>query len=505
MTAQRDQSLITPFPVPQGNQPVHIEFSLQQPPQGPMREVGIFAVDDAQGTIAGIAPGSRNYIQAALARATVIVAIAPQASAKPLELQRQLTLDPQIHWRFYVIENGTREETLLRLALGLTIPAIEFTQTSTEFREFLTTPAVTPALTTFELAATEDVAPFEPQQGTLLLNFANLNLQATLTQAGAVVGTAVQGQQELIDLRAQSGAVPFELVLQDGAGYENTFGLYIVDDLSGRIGELQPGDRDYPAVAIGKRVDLSQPLPGGTLLAPFIVSRGSITEFLEENPTNNRQQNVVAYFPFITANPDGFDHLILLGDNTFAFEDSFAGGDLDYNDVIAQVQLPTPESPTETVPSESEFDALLNRWFTEEPPVQAPSDVSVNQDDSLVAIAAWFDKIAPIQVYDREEQQVQTFTEFDAGLEFDPSADVLYLAKQDADAIAAYATQTWTELTQLPVSEIVPFTAERSGTMDIDETARTLFWHTASGTKMVELPDWEALEFFLMSDPNLVF
>jgi hypothetical protein len=41
----------------------------------------------------------------------------------------------------------------------------------------------------------------------------------------------------------------------------------------------------------------------------------------------------------LEANPDGIDPVRLLGDNTFGFEDLFTGGDLDYNDLIFQVNV----------------------------------------------------------------------------------------------------------------------------------------------------------------------
>ncbi|NET54167.1 MAG: DUF4114 domain-containing protein, partial [Merismopedia sp. SIO2A8] len=36
---------------------------------------------------------------------------------------------------------------------------------------------------------------------------------------------------------------------------------------------------------------------------------------------------------------DSVDHIRLLADNTFGFEDKFGGGDQDYNDLIFQVNF----------------------------------------------------------------------------------------------------------------------------------------------------------------------
>jgi hypothetical protein len=74
-------------------------------------------------------------------------------------------------------------------------------------------------------------------------------------------------------------------------------------------------------------------------LAPYLIADGTKDQWLAQNPENNLDQSVIAYFSFMAANPDGVDHIRLLGDNTFAFEDLAGGGDFDYNDMIFQVHL----------------------------------------------------------------------------------------------------------------------------------------------------------------------
>ncbi|MEM7717349.1 MAG: DUF4114 domain-containing protein, partial [Cyanobacteria bacterium P01_A01_bin.68] len=51
--------------------------------------------------------------------------------------------------------------------------------------------------------------------------------------------------------------------------------------------------------------------------------------------------NAEVYFSFLGANSDGVDHIRLLGDNTFGYEDLPDGGDFDYNDMIVKVDFPT--------------------------------------------------------------------------------------------------------------------------------------------------------------------
>jgi hypothetical protein len=64
---------------------------------------------------------------------------------------------------------------------------------------------------------------------------------------------------------------------------------------------------------------------GGTILAPFLVANGSVQSFLADVKLANVYLGNVA-----GKSADGFDHVRLLGDNKFAFEDLWGGGDGDY-------------------------------------------------------------------------------------------------------------------------------------------------------------------------------
>ncbi|NJM23678.1 MAG: DUF4114 domain-containing protein [Richelia sp. SM1_7_0] len=65
----------------------------------------------------------------------------------------------------------------------------------------------------------------------------------------------------------------------------------------------------------------------------FIIVNGGTVEQVIAGQTNQ------VYFAYLGANPDKVDHIRLLGNNTFGFEDILGGGDLDYNDVIVKVNL----------------------------------------------------------------------------------------------------------------------------------------------------------------------
>jgi len=75
----------------------------------------------------------------------------------------------------------------------------------------------------------------------------------------------------------------------------------------------------------------------GAIFAPFLIANGTPDQVL--NGTNNNAPNV--FFSFLGANTDKLDHVRLLGNNVFAFEDLLGGGDKDYNDMIMRISLKT--------------------------------------------------------------------------------------------------------------------------------------------------------------------
>ena len=62
----------------------------------------------------------------------------------------------------------------------------------------------------------------------------------------------------------------------------------------------------------GRDGSLPAPLNGGFLFAPFLIADGSPELILDDNLNNNR----AVYFSYMGANPEGVDHVRLLGDNT---------------------------------------------------------------------------------------------------------------------------------------------------------------------------------------------
>lgn len=164
-------------------------------------------------------------------------------------------------------------------------------------------------------------------------DFDDVQVTMTVTQNQPAVGSNLQGEIEVIDLRefaAQS--INADIRVIRNASFNNVGGLYaavdetggVLDTLTGNV--VQPGDANYAQVALAQSAvsftsDNFAPtvLQGGSVYVPYILSDGNTDQF---------------FSPFAVANPDGLEHIIGLGDNNFGFEDLLGGGDRDFNDFL---------------------------------------------------------------------------------------------------------------------------------------------------------------------------
>jgi len=311
---------------------VQLQFELTGSDTNSVNEVGIFWVDDQSGSINGIAPGEVGYLAAALSQSQVVFSVLPGDPFTDLSLTRQFGVDGAQNFGFYLINDSTTDTVRAELAAGGTPDNVFFGLTSANGDQFDPVQVSELGNNGYHLAWEDG------NDG----DFDDLVFTVQVTETEPGFGTQLQGGQEaeLIDLRDQvTGMVPAQFGVTSDAEYDNSFGFYVIDDLNGRIGNLLPGDVGYAEAAVSQGLDTNAGLPAGTLVAPFIISDGTVEEFLAENPLNQSGEDVMAYFTFIGANPDGVDHVRLLGDNTIGFEDEWNGGDRDYNDLVVQVNF----------------------------------------------------------------------------------------------------------------------------------------------------------------------
>jgi hypothetical protein len=305
-----------------------------------VNEIGVFKVDDANGSINGIVPDGIGYTQAALARARVIfstIANIPNGfSTQDLTSLREFESGDNL--RFYIIRNSTTDA----VRAGIT------PSTQVLFSNSLTQRITNLNNSEFSLA-------WEDSFGTSINDFQDLVVNIQSTNESLPLGTNLHGQNqgEVIDLRDINQTIKADFILNREAAFNNFIGFYqVVDDNGGidtdgdKLADILPGQTGYAQAAVQRRVEgidltvnnqatatfTNKQLIGGAIFAPFIISNGTVDQFL-----NNQVDQV--YFAYLGANPDQTDHIRLLGNNIFGFEDLPGGGDQDFNDVIVRVNL----------------------------------------------------------------------------------------------------------------------------------------------------------------------
>ena len=152
-----------------------------------------------------------------------------------------------------------------------------------------------------------------------------------LARAVAVAETvgAADGQNAVVRVR-QNGEDSLSL------------SFYKVDNLSGTIGTLNPGDAGYAAAAAGRAYGLqgggtALQGPGYGLYAQAQITNVNSGDMIAMQLTNNSSGDT--FFAFGQANGDNTAHLFNYGTNTWGWEDTRGGGDYDFNDLIVQLDF----------------------------------------------------------------------------------------------------------------------------------------------------------------------
>ncbi|MBF2066487.1 MAG: DUF4114 domain-containing protein [Calothrix sp. C42_A2020_038] len=306
-----------------------------------VNEVGVFVVDDVTtGRIGSLTPGAAGYAEAALARSKTILSVIPNAprgfNQLNNELSRLLEFGDGDKLRFYLIKNSTTDAVRANPALlGNVVFADPTTQRVTTNTDG-----------SFSLGFKDGSSS----------DFNNLVVKIQTTTQPVTLGTNLQGQKEgeVIDLRSTRGQVKVNFTVNREAAFNNLVGFYRVADENGGIdingdgkADINPGQTGYAQAAMNARItDINlevanqgqatfndKLLTGGSIYAPFLLTNGRTVEQVISGLVDQ------AYFVFGAANPDRVDHVRLLGNNTFGFEDIAGGGDFDFNDVIVKATL----------------------------------------------------------------------------------------------------------------------------------------------------------------------
>ena len=113
---------------------------------------------------------------------------------------------------------------------------------------------------------------------------------------------------------------------------------------------IGPGETGYARAALERRlenillrrhsVDATKGAAGGQILAPYIISNGTVDEVLAQSRWTERgaEGSPKAYFAFTEANLDGAVH-VGGSANRLWFEDLWGGGDRDFADFAVSVDV----------------------------------------------------------------------------------------------------------------------------------------------------------------------
>jgi hypothetical protein len=319
-----------------------LQFVLKSANAGVVNEIGIFTVDDEQGTIDGISPNDPNYTQAALARARSLFSPLNNAPNGFNNSQTTtLNLDSGESFRLLLVQNGTLD--------GIKNGSVPLSQLVISSATSLQVSEIGNSV--FELGFSGSSSGGQFNQAVVQVELA--------TQPQPIASDLQdQGQGEVLDLRDFTGTLTATLTVNREAAFNNFVGFYRVADTNGSIdingdgvGDLLPGQAGYAEAAVSSRVaglDLSVgnqstasftgQFEAGAIYAPFLIVDKSPDSLLDTDPNNNP----LVYFSYLGANSDGVDHVRLLGNNVFGFEDLPSGGDKDFNDVIVSVNFSQP-------------------------------------------------------------------------------------------------------------------------------------------------------------------
>ncbi|MBD2419314.1 DUF4114 domain-containing protein [Anabaena cylindrica FACHB-243] len=315
---------------------VNLKVTLAEYSSSFVNEIGAFAVDGDDGNIDGIAPGESGYTEAALARAKVLfsaISNSPQGFNQT-DVSSLLEFNSGQRVRFFLINNSTLDA----VSSGFTSKSeVLFSETYQDIE----------ALTGDEFSL-----KWNDKSGN-----SNYKVKINATNESSFQGTTLQGSSagEVLDFTSATTDVTAEFSIYREAAFNNFVGFYPILDAEGKIdtnndgqADFSPGDAGYLQAAVNlylRDIRLTVSNQGeatyqgnftkGSIFAPFIIANGT-PEAVLGNSTNIP----AVYFPFLGANPGQADHIRLLGNNVFGFEDLPNGeSDNDYNDVIVTVNI----------------------------------------------------------------------------------------------------------------------------------------------------------------------
>src|SRR5262249_55401336 len=137
-----------------------------------------------------------------------------------------------------------------------------------------------------------------------------------------VINVSLSGQETLQVPGVAGQTISTRFQYLSKAAFQNEVGFFRVDDVTGKIGTLNPGDAGYAAAALdpSRRTIVFRQrapvgtvrnvnMPGGAFVGLYLIQNGNSVAFLKHNPDNKTTGGPVAFFSLTPPNPDHFKHL----------------------------------------------------------------------------------------------------------------------------------------------------------------------------------------------------
>jgi cyclophilin family peptidyl-prolyl cis-trans isomerase len=298
-------------------------------------EIGVYTVSDDQGRVAGTLPNERGYLRRALSNATQVF-----EAGEIVKTKTELTFAAGTRLAFYIIRNNT----------------LEAWQESNSANKPLREPQ---AFVSMDLANNDRQDHVHTQvfgDRAMKLFWENGNhlgdrdfnddvITVRYTNAGAIGLPGVAGQ-----------TIPVTFTFTGAETVTaNEVGLFLLDDPSGRVAGLSPGDEGWSQAALApanSRILFARGsvpgaiatvnLPAARFFGLYLVQGGTTEQFLAFNPENNQFGAPFAFFSFQAPNVDGREHIKWYSDKMFGFEDSRDRRHKDFNDFVGRMAFGKP-------------------------------------------------------------------------------------------------------------------------------------------------------------------
>ncbi|GEM_PF-1179315 len=275
-------------------------------------EIGVVIADGPGGKVGGVAPGDPNYAQTVLQHSSRQILFAPDAD---VGASTTVTVPAGSDLVFYLVQNATADQWLAQNPSNKPGdgPVVFFSVNAANPDGIDHARSVADPWTGVVSYFWEDLLGGGDRDYNDLVievrpNGAPVGSPSDILRASAPSGNEIGLRARVTKPHHGSGETKGEI------------GLFRVDDASGALGNVVPGDPGYlqavqqanpivlfgPDTEVGQHTDVT--LQGGALYGFYYVVGGTLQEAVQQNPENSADQDLYVLFSFDAANADGAEH-----------------------------------------------------------------------------------------------------------------------------------------------------------------------------------------------------